>query len=117
MESCLEVCTPDCVGLDPASYGACAMVLGVVFDGQSCVTASGCSCGADCELMFTSRDACQRACGLGCETIAPGAFGLCDRVLGWGFDGSGCAVISGCSCGERCDLLFPSRAACERACD
>ena len=55
---------PTCETLDPYGYGACARVLGVVFDGEGCVTASGCSCEPDCDAMFDSMEACEAACGL-----------------------------------------------------
>ncbi len=55
-------CKPACVKLDPKGYGACAAVLGVVFDGNQCVTVSGCSCGNDCAFFFKTLDECKLAC-------------------------------------------------------
>ncbi len=55
---------PACVTLDPSDYGMCLAVLGVVFDGENCVTASGCSCDPDCAYFFDDMESCQEACGL-----------------------------------------------------
>ena len=60
----VEPAAPACETLDPHGYGACAMVLGVVFDGRSCVTASGCGCEPDCDLIFRDMESCREACGL-----------------------------------------------------
>lgn len=51
-----------CISLDPGRYGSCEMLLGVVFDGQSCVYASGCSCEPDCDFIFPDFQSCQNAC-------------------------------------------------------
>jgi hypothetical protein len=53
---------PVCEAVDPGGYGACMMVLGVAFDGERCVTVSGCSCGDDCHLFFPDMAACEAAC-------------------------------------------------------
>jgi len=51
-----------CMPLDPNGYGECAMVLGVVFDGQSCVGISGCGCEPDCEYFFDNFENCGTVC-------------------------------------------------------
>ncbi len=53
-----------CTTVDPTSFGLCDMVIGVVFDGKSCVTASGCGCGKQCAQVFTDLATCQKACGI-----------------------------------------------------
>ncbi len=54
---------PDsCPTVDPNSFGLCAMVVGYVFDGKTCVTASGCGCGKQCNQVFATMVACQAAC-------------------------------------------------------
>ena len=53
-----------CVALDPYAYGQCAMILGVVFDGEDCVWASGCGCDQDCENFFDDIESCLLACNL-----------------------------------------------------
>ena len=45
-----------------------------------------------------------------------GDYGDCEAVLGWGFDGSGCRLYSGCDCGSDCASFFASAAACATAC-
>ncbi len=48
---------------DATGEGACEMEVGVVFDGDSCITISGCHCdGPDCE-RFESLEECQRVTG------------------------------------------------------
>lgn len=54
--------SPPCVELDPDGYGVCEMILGVVFDGQDCVLASGCGCEPDCEYFFDDFETCQSVC-------------------------------------------------------
>jgi hypothetical protein len=53
-----------CTTVDPLSFGLCDMVIGVVFDGKSCVMASGCGCGKQCAAVFTDLASCQKACGI-----------------------------------------------------
>lgn len=52
-----------CSKLDPGSFGACEMVLGYGWDGDKCVTISGCSCGNACDAIYKTMDACNKACG------------------------------------------------------
>ncbi len=51
-----------------------------------------------------------------CEKIDPNGYGLCDMVLGVGWDGSKCVNVSGCGCKTDCDKLFKTMAACKSAC-
>ena len=65
--------TPDttpCPIQDPDAYGDCDAVLGVVFDGTQCVTASGCDCqGDDCPAFDTLEDCATSCAGAGyCQT-------------------------------------------------
>ncbi|RDV38740.1 hypothetical protein DV096_08005 [Bradymonadaceae bacterium TMQ3] len=55
---------------DPGAYGDCDAVLGVVFDGTQCVTASGCECQGDDCPAFDSLEACVTSCAQGgyCQT-------------------------------------------------
>ena len=53
-----------CTTVDPGSFGLCAMLIGVVFDGKSCVSASGCGCGTQCSAVFADLASCQKACGI-----------------------------------------------------
>jgi hypothetical protein len=50
-----------------------------------------------------------------CKDVA-GDYGDCAAVLGWGFDGSACALFSGCGCEPNCDGFFPDPVACASAC-
>ena len=52
-----------------------------------------------------------------CIAIRDGTdFGLCELLLGWGFNGSECVPYSGCDCEPFCHAFFPSPAECEAAC-
>ncbi len=55
---------PVCQKVDPNSFGMCEMVVGVVFDGNKCVFASGCGCADKCALIFKDMTSCQLACGI-----------------------------------------------------
>lgn len=47
---------------------------------------------------------------------ALGDYGDCDLALGWAFDGTSCASLSGCDCAPDCDLFFAGPVACASAC-
>ena len=47
---------------NPASYGACTMELGFVFDGISCEQIRGCSCQDHCGKFFKTKQECIRIC-------------------------------------------------------
>jgi hypothetical protein len=51
-----------CPIVDPESLGDCALPLGTVFDGTSCVSASGCACAAPACRAFASPAECARTC-------------------------------------------------------
>jgi len=54
-------CGPEeCVTLDPNGYGPCDAILGVVFDGNSCVFVSGCDCAPDCDNFYNSRGSVEK---------------------------------------------------------
>lgn len=52
----------------------------------------------------------------GCVTLDPYAYGMCDMVLGVGWDGSACVWISGCSCVPDCAHFFTDMTSCAAAC-
>lgn len=51
-----------------------------------------------------------------CKSIAGYDFGFCLAILGYGFDGTQCVMVSGCECGEMCPWIFPTKQKCEEAC-
>lgn len=65
-----DVCRP----MDAVGEGFCDLALGVVWDGASCVSISGCSCsGADCGRLHSSLEACEAVTAMctsmgGCTT-------------------------------------------------
>ena len=52
---------PDaCAAMDARGVGPCEEVLGVAWNGSSCVTLSGCRCaGSDCGRLFDTLTACE----------------------------------------------------------
>jgi hypothetical protein len=51
-----------CAPQDVSGEGNCRALLGVKFDGDSCVNVSGCSCdGYDCDGLYDTREACRSA--------------------------------------------------------
>jgi hypothetical protein len=51
-----------------------------------------------------------------CHRLDPTAYGMCDMVLGVGWDGSACVWISGCSCSPDCAYFFTDMTSCMAAC-
>ena len=97
--SCLAADDAHCPIQDPGSFGDCAMPLGVVFDGSSCVPASGCDCtGADCPA-FDSIEECASQCG------DAGACRADDMPLVWGTETLTCGDQN---CGDRMTFCVSS---------
>jgi hypothetical protein len=81
--------TPPCAAQDIEPEGACALALGVRWNGSECEFISGCTCaGADCDARFTSMSECEAAYA-GC---APGG---CTSSADCA-DGSYCHFEDGC---------------------
>jgi hypothetical protein len=80
-----DACPPE-PGCDPAQakgQGACAEVLGFVWDGDDCTGIAGCSCvGANCNQVFPTHDQCM---GVHAACVSPPS------------------PCSGKPCGELCD--------------
>lgn len=102
-------CLPDnsdpCAAQDARGQGACAAVIGVVWDGDSCTTISGCSCeGTDCDDLYDSQSECQRdniECG---ATARCGGFGgiQCPDDMYCDYDTDICGATDGQGdCKER----------------
>jgi hypothetical protein len=51
-----------CEIINPDGFGPCDAVLGIGFDGEKCVTVSGCDCGDKCKFLFDSFLECHDAC-------------------------------------------------------
>ena len=57
----------ECLELEPSNYGVCAMMLGTIWDGENCVSVSGCSTinsdgNDDSEYFYASHEDCLEAC-------------------------------------------------------
>ncbi len=65
---------PSCDAMEAAPEGECALPLGIVWNGATCESISGCECvGADCSLLYRSFETCEedhRDCAEGCFSTA-----------------------------------------------
>ena len=48
--------------------------------------------------------------------VADGDYGPCDAIIGWAFTGTTCELLSGCDCGDDCDLFFDNEIDCAKTC-
>jgi hypothetical protein len=111
-----------CEAQDAAGVGDCKLLLGVAWNGESCVEIAGCECaGADCDALFDSVEACKTAHA---ECFAPGpcapedakGVGDCALFLGYAWNGEECIGLSGCECaGTACADLPMDLAVCQDA--
>jgi hypothetical protein len=123
----LESCYADHAGcssagdpMDARAVGACRQVLGFAWTGRACRILSGCECeGEDCGRLYASEDDCRAGvvgCPPICEAMAVEPVGLCEKILGWRWDGTGCGPLVGCECaGAECDALFAGPDECAAA--
>ena len=58
----------------------------------------------------------QGECVPDCKLLDPWGYGPCAMVLGWGFTGNACTLISGCSCEPDCGAVFATEEDCLEAC-
>jgi hypothetical protein len=110
-------CPAACKPMDARGVGDCEAVRGYYWDGRQCQPLVGCDCeGEDCDQLFESQRECalvNAGCPPLCEPMEVEAVGPCALLLGYYWDGSRCASLSGCSCeGPDCDRLFASEEAC-----
>lgn len=82
--------------------------------GSTCENATACGCKALCKAM-DMPGTCSKPPSA-CAKVDPQGYGLCDMLLGYGWDGAKCAAVSGCSCKSDCAKLFKTKVACEKAC-
>lgn len=65
----VRLCT-DCRPQDFTVTGACDMAIGVFWDGQTCIFASGCSCaGSACTSPYPSLERCHAAVARPCSAV------------------------------------------------
>jgi hypothetical protein len=55
-------------------------------------------------------------CAGKCKALDPNAYGFCDMILGWAFNGKECLMIIGCSCGNDCAFFFKTSDECKKNC-
>ena len=82
--------------------------------GQPCEGADVCPCGAMC-LLPDKPGSCKPPATT-CTKIDPFGYGMCDMVLGVGWDGAKCVYVSGCGCQSDCDALFKTMDDCKASC-
>lgn len=112
-----------CSPMDARGVGACAMFIGYFWDGKQCKGVSGCSCaGTDCNKAFKKLASCQAAYSHclpappSCKAMDAKGVGLCEKHLGYTWNGKACVGLAGCSCsGADCGKLFSSKSACQTA--
>ena len=79
----------------------------------TCESPTICPCGASC-FAPDKPGSCSTAAK--CSKIDPFGYGLCEMLMGVGWDGAKCVFVSGCGCKEDCAKFFKDMAACEAAC-
>lgn len=102
-------CVPNasCTIVKPGTHGMCAMFLGYIFDGASCVGESGCSCGAECAFFFSTIEECENACPVkpsDCTSdsdCGPGQY--CKFLCGNGWCSGSCAPVPAGTCVKDAD--------------
>lgn len=119
---CMPDTTDPCAAQDARGQGACAAVVGVIWDGEACRSISGCSCaGPDCDKTYQTVEECERdrseCLEPECGAMDAEGVGACDAVLGWAWSGKdlGCQLLSGCECeGSDCADLYETESACQQ---
>ena len=85
-----------------------------------CIGAQICACGNNCFAPDKGGKCSTGPIGGGaskCKTINPSGYGLCDMLMGYGFDGKACVTVSGCGCkGTTCEGIYKTQAACDKEC-
>jgi len=106
--TCIPECF-DCVAQDARGVGDCRAIVGIFWNGDRCVTESGCSCeGVDCSAGYPStgecrlaHDTCPRVGGL-CGTRGPPPCGpgeICDYSSDCGAaDTGGVCIVPPTAC-------------------
>lgn len=85
-------------------------------DGMSCLGASICPCGVDCDLEWEGAGLCFLA-GTECVVVPEVSLSRCSSTLTYRFDGQNCVPCENCCVdGPFGDLVFPDEASCTRAC-
>ena len=110
---------PGCEPQDIHGVGACAAIVGVMWDGSACTLVGGCECaGADCASIYDTGVQCESAHAMCRSCAAQDAHGdgACDAVVGVFWNGTTCVTESGCECvGTDCDRGWVSVAGCVAA--
>lgn len=90
-----------CAAAD-GDYGDCDLALGWAFDGEDCVSMSGCGCDPDCDAFAQDFASCAAACAGHCDSAAFVGEGI--AADGWGA-GDFCDSISTCVKADVIPLL------------
>jgi len=113
-ENNLDTCEL-CPSIDPEGYGDCGIPLGYAFTGEECDSVSGCGTGTDEEWFFDTYAECNTVCQ-NCKALDAHGYGLCEMVLGWGWTGEVCELISGCGKGDDAPWFYDNHQVCMTRC-
>ena len=114
-EENLDTCSL-CPNINPNGYGDCGLPLGYAFTGVQCQSVSGCGVGGDTEWFFETFEECEDGCQ-NCKILDADGYGSCEMVLGWGWTGEVCELISGCGVGDDEPWFYNNYEICSTRCD
>lgn len=100
MSECEQSCG-SCPDLASADFGLCDLDLGFGYNGNECVSLSGCdtidqnTSDDEAAWIFPTDEACGDRCEQ-CDVVDQDGFGNCKMLMGWAWTGASCEPISGC---------------------
>ena len=129
-ECVLEEWCPPCVYENPGcempcyAIGQCLPLESECMADDDCPPGQVCILESYCPPCVDSDPPCMAPCwAVGqcveppseCKVIDPWAYGMCEMLMGAGWDGEKCAYVSGCGC-DDCAGIFNSMEECLDAC-
>lgn len=111
-----------CAPIKAEATGTCKKLLGFGWDGEGCVSFTGCACeGPDCDKLSETEQDCwkqHKSCLPAVDVCAPveDAFPVdaCKPPLGYLWDGKACAPFTGCSCEGKGCLQLTDEETCKK---
>jgi len=107
-----------CPSININGYGNCDATLGYALTGQSCESITGCGYGEDESLFYSSLEECNsdnENCQ-NCKVLDLEGYGSCEMVLGGGWTGDACELISGCGTGDDEPWFYDNHQVCMTRC-
>ncbi len=95
-----------CETIDPNGFGDCEMDMGVAWDGEECVSVSGCGCEPLCDAFFDTMEECELVCLESCGGFVGNT---CDETEYCAYDvGDMCGAADAASvCKKRPEICNP----------